>query len=206
MDREAHWNKVYRSKPATDVSWYESEPSPSLEWITDVLPNGARVIDVGGGASLLVDRLLARRFDVAILDLSATALEVGKARLGPDAAGRVQWVVADVTKAVDLGKFDLWHDRAVFHFLTDLGDRRAYVDLAAQSVRPGGYLMIATFDLDGPNRCSDLEVCRYDATGLAAELGDVFERVRDERQIHTTPWGKPQPFTYVLFRRANTQD
>jgi len=202
MERTAHWDHVYANKPDTGVSWFQPEPTPSLEWVADALPGGGRVIDVGAGASLLADRLLSRGgCDVTVLDVSAAALAVSRSRLGGE-ADRVRWVVADITRAGDLGVFDLWHDRAVFHFLSDAADRRAYADLARRSVRPGGHLLVATFAPDGPTRCSDLDVRRYDAAALAAELGDGFEPARDGRHVHTTPWGKPQSFTYALFRRT----
>ena len=150
-DRKTHWETVYSTKAETGVSWYQDEPRLSLELIGAVAPaEGGRIIDVGGGASVLVDRLLDLPFgEIAVLDISETALGKARARLG-ERAERVRWVVADVTEAPELGTFDVWHDRAVFHFLTDAADRRSYVELARQTVPEGGHLIIATFADDGP--------------------------------------------------------
>ncbi len=201
-DRKTHWETVYSTRPETGVSWYQDEPRLSLELIEAVAPaDGGRIIDVGGGASVLVDRLLDLPFEeIAVLDISETALSQARARIG-GRADRVGWVVADVTDAPDLGTFDVWHDRAVFHFLTDPADRESYVELARKSVTDGGHLVIATFADDGPRQCSDLDVCRYDARSLAHELGEGFSLVREARETHTTPWGSSQPFFYGVFRR-----
>jgi 2-polyprenyl-3-methyl-5-hydroxy-6-metoxy-1,4-benzoquinol methylase len=137
---------------------------------------------------------------IAVLDISETALDRARSRLGPRAE-RVQWIVADVTEIEHLGTFDIWHDRAVFHFLTDADDRRRYVDLALQTISPGGHLIMATFADEGPRRCSGLDVCRYHAASLAAELGDDFVLMEEARETHTTPWGSSQPFFYGVFRR-----
>jgi SAM-dependent methyltransferase len=201
-DRKTHWEHVYSTKAETGVSWYQDEPRLSLELIGAVVPaEGGRIIDVGGGASVLVDRLLDLPFgEIAVLDISETALGKAKARLG-QRAKRVRWLVADVTNTPELGTFDVWHDRAVFHFLTDPADRRRYAKLARQTVPEGGHLVIATFADDGPKRCSDLDVCRYNAWSLASELGEGFSLVREARETHTTPWGSSQPFFYGVFRR-----
>jgi SAM-dependent methyltransferase len=156
---------------------------------------------VGGEASVLVERLLDLPFErIAVLDLSETALDRAKARLGAR-AGRVDWIVADITEAQDLGTFDVWHDRAVFHFLTDPEGRRKYGALARRTVTAGGHLVIAAFADDGPRRCSDLDVCRYNAGTIGAELGEGFSLVREARETHQTPWGSPQAFFYGVFRR-----
>jgi len=201
-ERKTHWEHVYSAKAETGVSWYQDEPRLSLELIGAVAPaEGGRIIDVGGGASVLVDRLLDRPFErIAVLDISETALGKAKARLG-ERAERVRWVVADVTESPELGTFDVWHDRAVFHFVTDPVDRRSYVELARRTVPEGGYLVIATFADNGPKQCSNLDICRYNARSLAAELGEDFWLVREARETHTTPWGSPQPFFYGVFRR-----
>jgi 2-polyprenyl-3-methyl-5-hydroxy-6-metoxy-1,4-benzoquinol methylase len=201
-DREAHWEDVYSTRAETGVSWYQDEPRLSLELIGAVAPpTGGRIIDVGGGASVLVDRLLDLPFgEIAVLDISETALGKAKARLG-ERARQVRWVAADVTGVSELGTFDVWHDRAVFHFLTDPADRRSYVDLARRTVPGGGHLVIATFAEDGPPRCSNLDVCRYNARSLASELGEDFSLVREARETHTTPWGSSQAFCYGVFRR-----
>jgi SAM-dependent methyltransferase len=201
-DRRTHWEHVYSTKAETGVSWHQDEPRLSLELIGAVAPaDGGRIIDVGGGTSVLVDRLLELPFgEIAVLDISETALGKARARLG-ERAGQVRWVVADVTEAPELGTFDVWHDRAVFHFLTDAEDRRSYVELARKTVPEGGHLVIATFADDGPRRCSDLDVCHYNARSLAAELGESYSLVREARETHTTPWGSSQPFFYGVFRR-----
>jgi hypothetical protein len=199
---KTHWERIYSTKGETGVSWYQPEPRLSLELITSVAPaRGGRIIDVGGGASVLVDRLLDLPFGgIAVLDLSVTALGMAKARLGPRAE-RVRWVVADVTEAPDLGTFDVWHDRAVFHFLTEAEDRRKYVELARRTIPEAGHLIIASFADDGPKWCSDLDVCGYNAASMAAELGEGFSLVKEARETHTTPWGSPQAFFYGVFRR-----
>jgi ubiquinone/menaquinone biosynthesis C-methylase UbiE len=202
IDRAAHWENIYSTRGETGVSWYQSEPRVSLELIDLVAPAvGGRIIDVGGGMSVLVDRLLGRSFErIAVLDISETALRKAKSRLG-ERAGRVEWIAADVTKVQDLGTIDVWHDRAVFHFLTDAADRRQYVELARRTVSPGGHLIIAGFADDGPTRCSGLDVCRYNTGTLGAELGDGFSFVTGTEERHTTPGGASQSFFYGVFQR-----
>jgi SAM-dependent methyltransferase len=205
IDRKTHWEQVYSTRGEAGVSWYQDDPRLSLELIGAVAPaEGGRIIDVGGGASVLVDRLLDLPFgEIAVLDISETALGKTRARLG-GRAGRVRWVVADVTEAPELGTFDVWHDRAVFHFLTDPDDRRSYVELARKTVPEGGHLVIATFADDGPRRCSGLDVCRYDARSLASELAEGFSLVRGATEKHTTPWGSSQAFFYGVFKQVRT--
>jgi ubiquinone/menaquinone biosynthesis C-methylase UbiE len=202
VDLETHWDNIYSTKGERGVSWYQAEPQRSLAWIRSIAPErGGRIIDVGGGASVLVDRLLDLSFEkVAVLDISETALSQSRARLG-DRSARVEWIVADVTETRDIGRFDIWHDRAVFHFLTDAHDRTRYVELARRTLPEGGHLIIATFAEDGPKRCSDLDVCRYDAETMAVELGRGFSLVDEARETHETPWGSPQAFWYGIFRR-----
>lgn len=203
IDRKTHWDAVYSTKAETSVSWHQGEPQLSLGLIRAVAPAaGGRIIDVGGGASVLVDRLLDLPFDeVAVLDISEVALGKAMFRLG-ERAERVRWITADVTEGPDLGPFDVWHDRAVFHFLTDPADRGSYVDLAQKTVPQGGHLVIATFADDGPRRCSDLDVCRYNACSLASELGPGFSLVWEAREAHTTPSGSRQSFFYGVFKRV----
>jgi SAM-dependent methyltransferase len=200
--RREHWEAVYRTKGEAEVSWFQEDPRLSLELIRTFAPaDGGRIVDVGGGASLLVDRLLDLPFErIAVLDISEAALRKARSRLG-ERASRVEWMVADITEAQSLGIFDVWHDRAVFHFLTDAADRRKYVDLARRTVPVGGHLIIATFADDGPRRCSGLDVCRYSAGTMGAELGEGFSLVRDARETHTTPSGSSQAFFYGVFRR-----
>lgn len=202
MDAIAHWESVYRSKADTELSWYQSDPRLSLELILDASHGRGRIIDVGGGLSVLVDRLLEFPFErVAVLDISRTALTMSKTRLAERSA-RVGWIESDVTRTDDIGQFDVWHDRAVFHFLTDPEDRQRYVWLARRTLPVGSHLILATFAADGPTRCSGLDVCRYDSRSLAAELGDGFTLARELTETHVTPSGKPQEFFYGVFRRS----
>ena len=202
IDRKTHWDNVYSTRGETGVSWYQSAPRLSLDLIRSVAPaGGGRIIDVGGGASVLVDWLLDVPFEkIAVLDVSETALSTARSRLGERAAS-VDWIAADITEAQSLGTFDVWHDRAVFHFLTDAADRRRYVELARRTVRPAGHLVIASFADDGPRRCSDLDVCHYNAGSMASELGEGFSLVKQARETHTTPSGCSQAFFYGVFRR-----
>jgi trans-aconitate methyltransferase len=201
--RQDHWQNVYVSKRENEVSWFQQTPAASLELIgrTGATPASA-IIDIGGGASRLVDALIERGFrHVTVLDLSAAALDTAKARLG-DKASNVQWIATDVTTWQPPQSYDIWHDRAAFHFLTDERDRAAYVACLAKAVGPGGHAMIATFAPDGPERCSGLPVMRYDAESLAAVLGGSFRLVTSRRHEHTTPWGATQRFQFSLFRRT----
>jgi SAM-dependent methyltransferase len=199
MNRHEHWNSIYQTKAVTDVSWYESDPQISVELINTASSAHGRVIDVGGGASRLVDRLVATGFEsVTVLDISEIALEHTKARLGAQAA-QVHWIVGDICQIAELPPCDVWHDRAVFHFLTEPNDRRKYVDLVTRTVRIGGHVIIGTFAVDGPLKCSGLEVCRYDAGTLSRELGPRFKLVRALSRTHLTPASKPQQFFFGLF-------
>jgi SAM-dependent methyltransferase len=201
MDVRGHWESVYQSKNDTEVSWTQADPATSVSLIREARRAPGRVIDVGGGTSALAGRLLDLGYSVAVLDVSPTALSRAHERLGPRGDG-VEWIVADVTKNPDLGTFDVWHDRAVFHFLTEAADRAAYAGLLSRSVPVGGHAVIATFAPDGPEKCSGLPVRRYDAKGLAGALGADFELRKSVSQTHHTPWGKPQSFQYSLFRRV----
>lgn len=200
-ERQQHWEQVYRDRESTSVSWYQEYPEISLQLIerSGVTTEDA-LIDIGGGASLLVDNLLQRNFSrVAVLDISASALECAGVRLS-DRAAQVEWYVADVTTFEPPHRFTLWHDRAVFHFLTAMEDRRNYLGVLEKTLQPGGWLILATFALDGPERCSGLLVERYDVTKMCATLGDRFELVETRDEQHTTPAGGEQKFTYALFR------
>jgi 2-polyprenyl-3-methyl-5-hydroxy-6-metoxy-1,4-benzoquinol methylase len=198
MSTKQHWEQVYASKPSTAVSWYAPHLARSVQLIERASPDHAgRIIDVGGGASTLVDDLLDRGFhDMTVLDLSEEAIEVARRRLGARAAG-VTWLAADVT-TVELpdGHYDVWHDRAVFHFLTDSEDRRRYVERVARAVKPGGHVIVATFGPEGPERCSGLDVVRYDADELRLEFGARFQKIDSARETHMTPWGSEQEFVY----------
>ena len=202
MDRQAHWQGVYETKAENEVSWYQEHPAASQSLIRDTgLDAGARVIDVGGGASRLVDHLIGEGWrNVAVLDIAPMALERARHRLGPRQA-EVEWLVADVTRWTPSARFDLWHDRAVFHFLTDAADRAAYAKAMALAVPSGGHAIIGTFALDGPERCSGLPICRYDAENLAAEFAGDFQLAGSLSEDHVTPAGKIQRFLFCRFRR-----
>jgi SAM-dependent methyltransferase len=201
-DRQAHWQNVYATKAEREVSWFQENPAPSLDLIAaNAIAIDAAIIDIGGGASRLVDHLLDKGFRrLSILDLSATALEEAKKRLGRR-GDAVKWIVADITAWQPLRKYDLWHDRAAFHFLTEPADRDAYVANLKRAVRPGGYVIIATFAPDGPERCSGLPIVRYDAASLSRILGGDFMLVGERRHGHATPWGAVQQFQFSTFRR-----
>lgn len=196
---QEHWETVYASKGDAELSWTQAEPATSLSLIAEAC-SADRVIDVGGGTSLLAERLLDRGYAVTVLDISQAAIDRARLRLG-DLASEVDWMVADVTAGPDLGTFDVWHDRAVFHFLAAAADRAAYVALLARSIPVGGHAVIATFALDGPGKCSGLDVRRYDSSALAAELGPRFRLLKSVPELHSTPWNTPQSFQYSLFER-----
>lgn len=198
---EDHWQAVYETKSATDVSWYEPVPQRSLELIEAAgLPPEAALVDVGGGASTLVDHLLTAGFgDITVLDVARAALEASKARLG-SASDRVHWIAADVTAWQPPRRYDLWHDRAVFHFLVDVALRDEYLDVLKSALAPDGYVVMATFGPEGPTRCSGLDAQRYSAAELSEVLGSAFRLVRSEIEEHVTPSGHVQQFLYGLWR------
>jgi 2-polyprenyl-3-methyl-5-hydroxy-6-metoxy-1,4-benzoquinol methylase len=200
MTIQAHWDTVYRTKAPDAVSWYRPHLERSLELIQAAVPDcSASIIDVGGGESTLVDDLLAKGYrDVSVLDISQTAIEVAKKRMG-ELANHITWLVADITQvALPKRRYDLWHDRAVFHFLTRTEDRAAYVRQAAQAMKPGGYVIVATFGPEGPHKCSGLDVVRYDADSLHGEFGASFKLVDSKSELHQTPFGTTQQFLYCL--------
>ena len=202
MDRSAHWEHVYRTKQPDQVSWFQAEARLSRELIERAAPDRtARIIDIGAGASTLVDGLVASGYGaITVLDISPAALALARARLGPEAAS-VEWRAADVLQAeFPVQAFDVWHDRAVFHFLTDPADRGRYVAQVRHAVRPGGTVIVATFAADGPLRCSGLDVARYSPDGLHAEFGAGFTLIDSHRELHTTPSGATQAFTYCVCR------
>jgi SAM-dependent methyltransferase len=203
VGKKAHWENVYATKGERDVSWYQESPAPSLDLIALAgLSSDASIIDIGGGASRLVDALVDRNFQrITVLDLSAAALDAARHRLD-DKAKDVEWVVADVTTWEPSQTYDLWHDRAAFHFLTDPADQSAYVDRLKKALKRGGCAIIGTFALDGPERCSGLPIVRYDAVSLSAMLGTDFKLIDARRHDHTTPWGTVQRFQFSLFRRV----
>jgi hypothetical protein len=198
---QEHWARVYATKAVGSVSWYQAEPALSLDMIARAAAPPARVIDVGGGTSFLVDRLLERGYQPAVLDIAAEPLDVVRKRLGP-AAKEVDWFVADVTTFHSSRKWDVWHDRAVFHFLTDGQDRARYRKAVLRATEIGSSVIVATFGPDGPVRCSGLPTVRYGPEELRQELGPGFELVETANENHETPGGSTQSFIYCRFRRA----
>jgi 2-polyprenyl-3-methyl-5-hydroxy-6-metoxy-1,4-benzoquinol methylase len=203
VDRKQHWSDAYTKRGPDRLSWYQLRPALSLELIEKAgMDPKAGAIDVGGGASSLVDELLERGFEnLAVLDVAGLALELAQARLG-DRADRVEWIEADVTQFEPQHHWGLWHDRAVFHFLTEASDRKAYLRALEAAVAPGGFAVISAFSLAGPKRCSGLGVVRYSPETLAQELGPGFESIEARDEVHVTPTGGEQSFTYCLLRRV----
>lgn len=201
-ERHAHWEKVYRTKSPDAVSWFQEHATRSLEIIRSIgATSDAKILDAGGGSSILVDDLLTGRFKhVSVLDLSASALEVARRRLG-SLGQNVTWITGDIlTVELPEQTYDIWHDRAVFHFLTDPADRMAYVGQVMKSVKPGGHVIVATFAPDGPEQCSGLPVARYDPDQLHDEFGPSFELLEHSSEEHKTPWGSVQHFIYCHCR------
>lgn len=206
MQQKDHWEKVYSTKPTDGVSWYQEHADQSLSLIRATgVPLNASIIDVGSGASTLVDDLLRDGYSsLTVLDISRAALAAAQNRLG-DRGRSVTWLEANIT-AVDLPVhgFDVWHDRAVFHFLTDEEDRKAYVQTVLRAVKPGGHVIVATFAEDGPLQCSGLPVRRYSAYELYAEFGAPSTLLKHEREEHQTPFGTVQKFVYCYCRRVTS--
>lgn len=207
IDRQQHWQRVYETKADDEVSWFQDVPAPSLEMIDRCnLPSDARIIDVGGGSSRLVDALLERGYaNITVLDVSRSALDRAGDRLGPQRSA-VQWIAADVTDWQPPHTYDMWHDRAAFHFLTAEADRRAYGNAVRAAVAPGGFVIIATFALDGPERCSGLPVQRYDPAALEAALGGGFHLLDSVAHRHVTPGGSVQQFQFSRFMRPASSE
>lgn len=203
MDRKHHWEKVYRDRPAAETSWHQAAPRLSLSMIGRAgIKAEDALIDIGGGASLLVDHLLDRGFSrVSVLDLSGAALQQARQRLG-ERARRVDWIEADVCDFCPDTVYRLWHDRAAFHFLTAAGDREKYVRNLRRALAPGGQAVIATFAPAGPPKCSGLDIVRYDSEGLMAELGPGFRLEEQAGEIHLTPAGREQAFNYFRLERV----
>ena len=202
MSTKNHWETVYKGKPDNEVSWYQSKPELSLKLIRHSgVSDSASIIDVGGGSSLFVDFLGHDGFkNITVLDISGAALRVAQNRLG-EGANLIGWIEADITQYQCAKTFDLWHDRAVFHFLTKASDRKKYVDLLHQAIRLGGHVIIAAFAIGGPKKCSGLDIVQYDAEKLSQELGEAFILVEQEDESHTTPGGKVQAFGYYRFKK-----
>jgi SAM-dependent methyltransferase len=205
--RQSHWQRVYTDKEPTDVSWYQRVPAKSLQLIhaTDTA-RSEPVLDAGGGASTLVDQLLAEgHTDISVLDVSGKALERSRERLG-DRAAAVQWIESDVTAFEPSRRYEVWHDRAVFHFLTDPVERAKYIDVLERALLPGGHLLLATFGPEGPERCSGLPVQRYDIGALKQLFSDCFELRSHELDVHQTPSGSAQQFLYSWWQRTNSDE
>jgi trans-aconitate methyltransferase len=201
-DRQAHWQSIFATKAERERSWFQDDAQPSLALIAEIASSSSSVIDVGGGGSRLADALLEQGFtDLTILDLSSAALAAAKERIGQEAE-RVQWIVADITAWEPSRAYDVWHDRATFHFMVAEPDRAAYLSRLARALKPGGHAIIATFAPDGPERCSGLPVRRYDDDTLAQTLGAGFQLISSRREEHVTPWGAEQPFQFSVFRRV----
>jgi len=200
---KGHWENIYSTKNAEDVSWYQKCPEYSLDLIkATCVEKTARIIDVGGGASTLVDYLLDYGFEnLSVLDIANTAIEQAKTRLGTD-AGKIEWLVQDATNFAAEDSFDLWHDRAVFHFLTSIEQRLRYVKTMCRMIDCGGHAIIATFGLDGPEKCSGIDIVRYSPESMAAILGDSFKLVETCSEKHKTPSGNSQSFVYCKFVRV----
>jgi trans-aconitate methyltransferase len=203
LERQAHWQNVYQTKVENAVSWFQERPDISLDLIhaTGVDPH-ASIIDIGGGTSRLVDALISEGFGaVSVLDLSGKALATSKTRLGAQGA-QIQWIVADITHWQPSQTYDVWHDRAALHFLTEPKDRAAYVERVLKAVRVGGHVIIGTFAPDGPERCSGLPVIRHDAATLGELLGPSFTLAETRRHEHHTPSGVIQKFQFSRFQRV----
>lgn len=202
MQSKEHWERVYSTKATNAVSWFQEHAGLSQQLIRKTgVPLTASIIDVGGGASILVDDLVETGYkEITVLDLSAAALTATKKRLGPKGAS-VHWLEANITEVIlPEHAYDVWHDRAVFHFLTTSEERRAYVKAVQRAVKPGGHVIVATFAEDGPTQCSGLPVVRYQAETLHAEFGESFDLIQHQKEVHHTPFGTTQSFVYCYFR------
>ncbi len=204
MDLKAHWEAIYKAKRLSELSWYQAEADLSLRLIQEVAPGrSVPIIDVGGGASVLVDQLdVAGYTNLTVLDLAGSGIAAARERLGSRAT-RIRWIEADVLDADLPGvSYGVWHDRAVFHFLTDAVARTRYIRQVRHAVMSGGHVLVATFAEDGPTRCSGLDVTRYSPAALHGQFGEGFAYVKAEREEHRTPGGAVQAFTYCLCQRA----
>jgi trans-aconitate methyltransferase len=202
LSRQEHWNTIYRAKAPNEVSWFQARPETSLRLLSSVASPSSGVIDVGGGTSTLIDVLLDAGWrDVTVLDVSPEALEAVRARLG-QRRHAVSLVAADVLLWQPERSYDVWHDRAVFHFLVDLAERERYVATASSAVAPGGAVVLGAFAADGPTHCSGLPTARYAADELAHAFAPAFQLTHHEREGHITPDGTVQPFTWVVLRRT----
>ena len=204
MDSTDHWNEVYSKKTEAELSWHQDDPSVALDLMKKArLTSTSTVIYIGAGTSRLIERLLDLGLsDLSALDLSESALAAARVRLG-EREMSVKWIVEDITRWEPTQTYDIWHDRAVFHFLVNPKDRIAYIQRLSRSVAPGGHAIIATFAIDGPAKCSGLPVARYSPTTLAETIGADFSLLTHQFYLHHTPWGNQQSFQYSLFRRVS---
>ena len=204
IDKPSYWNKVYETKGEADVSWFQKNPEPSLEFIRIYAPDrSATIIDIGGGASRLVDHLWADGFrNLTVLDVSSEAITIARHRIGKH-GDSIKWIVSDATTWHPDDIYDLWHDRAVFHFLTESDDQSAYIRNLKRALKIGGYLVIGTFALDGPEKCSGLPVMRHSSLTLQNLLGSEFELIDSRTHDHQTPFQSTQNFQYCVFKRLN---
>jgi SAM-dependent methyltransferase len=205
-DRRSHWEAIYKAKPPESVSWYQAAPLISLKLLHDTeVPRDAAIVDVGGGASRLVDFLLEDGFsEIAVLDIAEAGLKQAEARLGEERASRVEWIIDDVTTWRPRRRFDVWHDRAVLHFLTDPNDQSAYVETLKSALEPGGWVIIGGFAPGGQTRCSGLNVVQHDSASLMKLLGPDFRLKKTQSERHLTPSGSEQLFQFNLFQRARS--
>lgn len=205
MNKKAHWETVYQTKSDQQVSWFSEHLDNSLQMILNTkVGKESAIIDVGGGTSTLVDDLLNNGFvDVSVLDISAAAIEKSKNRLAEKAV-QIEWIEADITNVLlPENHYDVWHDRAVFHFLTDAEDRQKYVELVMQSLKIGGHIIVASFGENGPLKCSGLDVVRYNPETMHGEFGEEFQLISSLKEIHKTPFGSTQEFVYCYCRKLN---
>ena len=202
FSRKEHWENIYTTKELTDVSWYQPVPETSLAFLAQSgLPKNAKIIDIGGGDSLFVDHLMKAGYsDITVLDISAHALERAKARLG-DKASRVKWIVSDASAFSPAETYDFWHDRAVFHFLTEENDIKSYMSILAKGIRPGGNLVIGTFSEQGPEKCSGIKIKQYSETSITERLKSAFNKIRCLTVDHKTPFNTIQNFLFCSFHR-----
>jgi ubiquinone/menaquinone biosynthesis C-methylase UbiE len=203
MQSKEHWERVYTTKATDAVSWFQESATQSIDFINkSKVPLSASIIDIGGGASILIDNLVAKSYsNLSVLDLSGAALLTSQNRL-KEASKNIKWIEGNILD-VDFERhsFDLWHDRAVFHFLTNAEDRKKYIDLLSKAVKPNGHIIIATFAEDGPLQCSGLPVMRYSVDELHSELGQEFTLIESKKELHQTPFNTVQSFIYCYFRR-----
>lgn len=202
FERKKHWDNIYRTKELKEVSWFQPTPDTSLEFFAQFkVPKNAKIIDIGGGDSLLVDHLLALGYkDVAVLDISETAIERAKLRLG-NKAQQVKWIVADAAAFSPTRKYDFWHDRAAFHFLTSEEEITNYLKTAAQSITPTGVMVIGTFSEKGPKKCSGIDIKQYSEAGMTDRLKMYFEKISCLTTDHKTPFGTIQQFVFCSFKK-----